>query len=153
MRFVGNHQFIFSEGTWLGEGKVHVSHSSEELKFLTRWNIEPVGQSGKICTLQEVQISGLSDMMHNNFIFSSITDEGFSIELENQNLGKITGDGIIRDGTISWELRSKELGFEGFEFYQLQDDQSYFMQAEYASKDDFRSSIRGHIWKQSGGKK
>lgn len=143
------HRFLFSPGIWLGEGKVHVSHSSEILKFFTRWTVEPANAEGVIDSLQEVEISGLSEMMNNHFLITAVDTENFQIELQNQNLGRIVGSGLIRAKTVSWEFRSKEVGFEGFEFYQFQNDNAYFLRAEYASHDDFWTAIEGNIWKQS----
>lgn len=141
--------FIFEPGTWLGEGKVKLSISEEELKFVTRWNVDKAKKTGRIISLQEVQITGVSEMMSNRFLFYDFGAESFKIELENDTLGKIVGSGIYRPKLIAWEFRLNELGFEGFEMYQLLDDGSYFMHAEYLAEEDFRTHIQGKIWKKA----
>jgi len=119
----------------------------EQLSFFTRWDIPAVSSKGRIDSLQEIQISGLQDMMQNQFSIYDISDKGFNIELENQTLGKIVGKGLINEKLIGWEFRLGELGFEGFEFYEATGDpNTYLMHAEYATTDDFRTIIHGKIW-------
>jgi len=143
-----NHPFLFRPGIWLGEGKVKLNVSPEEMKFMTRWNLGESSEEGPIKAVQEVQISGLSEIMTNQFSVFKVVDEEFEIELENQNLGKVIGKGIIRPKIISWEFRLNSLGFEGFELYEKEEDDTYSLHAEYATKDDFRTIIQGKIWLQ-----
>ena len=141
------HPFILKPGFWLGEGKINLSMMDEELAFFTRWKIPEADNKGRIDSLQEIQISGLEDMMQNQFAFYDISRKGFNIELENQSLGKVVGQGLINDSVIGWEFRLGHLGFEGFEFYEAtQDPNTYLMHAEYATTDDFRTIIHGKIW-------
>jgi hypothetical protein len=140
------HPFILKPGNWLGEGKITLSMVEEELPFYTRWNVPP-SDKGRIASKQEIQISTLSDMMQNQFVFYDITAKSFAIELENQSLGKVIGKGMINDCLIGWEFRLDHLGFEGFEFYEKSDlPDTYLMHAEYATNDDFRTVIHGKIW-------
>jgi hypothetical protein len=69
--------------------------------------------------------------------------------MENHAIGKVNGTGIINESLLGWEFRVKELGFEGFEYYEKQPDDSYLMQAEFATVDQLRTTIRGRIWKQA----
>lgn len=144
-----NHNFIFTPGIWLGEGTVKLSISEEELKFCTRWDVKKEKKGKMIPGIQEIEIKGLSDRMCNQFSFYNFGDRDFKIKLENQNVGEVIGEGIIRKDAIAWEFRSNESGFEGFEFYKLQEDGSYFMHAEYMTADDFRTIIQGKIWKKT----
>jgi hypothetical protein len=43
----------------------------------------------------------------------------------------------------------EEIGFEGFEFYEKQDDKNYLMRAEYATTDQFRTLIQGRLWQKN----
>ncbi len=120
----------------------------EVLDFYTRWKVPEADEKGYVDSLQEIQISGLSDVMQNQFTFYDITRRGFHIELENQSLGKVVGKGMINDHRIGWEFRLDHLGFEGFEFYEKGDtSEAYLMHAEYATNDDFRTVIHGKIWR------
>jgi hypothetical protein len=143
---MSNHSFILAPNAWLGEGKIQLSMVEEELGFYTRWNVAHPDATGRIECIQEIQVKGLSDIMINQFAFFDLTSSAFSIELENQALGKVIGAGIINDKIIAWEFRVNELGFEGFEFYERQSDNSYFMRAEYATSDQFRTIIQGKVW-------
>ena len=142
------HPFIFKPGYWLGEGKITLSMMEEELPFYTRWKIPPAQTQGKVETVQEIQISGVQDCMHNQFVFSDISSKGFNIELENQSMGKVLGKGLINDRLIGWEFRLGHLGFEGFEFYEVTSTaDTYLIHAEYATNDELRTTIHGKIWK------
>lgn len=144
---MSNHSFILEPNAWLGEGKIQLSMVEEELAFFTRWNVANKDPNGKIECVQEIQVKGLSDIMFNQFSIFDVTGPTFAITLENQALGKVTGKGIINDKLIAWEFRIKDIGFEGFEFYEKQPDDSYLMRAEYATTDQFRTIINGKVWK------
>lgn len=146
---MSNHAFIFASSSWLGEGKIQLNMVDEELGFVTRWSVSERDPTGKIECIQEIQVKGLSDVMHNEFSFSNLTPNSFSVDLENPALGKVTGVGIINEKVIGWEFRIEDLGFEGFEFYEKQEDGSYLMRAEYATADQFRTVIRGKVWMQT----
>jgi hypothetical protein len=142
------HLFVFNPGQWLGEGKIVLNMVDEELGFFTRWNIGSKDSEGNIECMQEIQVKGLSDIMMNQFTFFNVTPTSFSVELENHAIGKVIGTGVINDKVIGWEFRMNEIGFEGFEFYEKQADNSYLMHAEYATSDQFRTMISGKIWQQ-----
>ena len=143
-----DHPFLFEPKKWLGEGKIQVSMSDEELSLYTCWEANAKNGEGQIPAVQEVQITGVSEMMLNQFLISDQSATQFTIELENASLGKIIGKGVIKDRLIAWEFRDNEVGFEGFEFYEAQDDGTYLMRAEYATPDQFRTIIRGTIWEK-----
>ena len=146
------HPFIFLPNHWLGEGKIQLNMVDEELQFFTRWTISSPDREGRVVALQEIQVKGLSDVMQNNFVFYDITPTSFNVELENQALGKAEGKGRIDNKLIAWEFRLKDIGFEGFEFYEKQPDNSYLMRAEYATTDQFRTLIEGKVWQKADGK-
>lgn len=143
------HSFILSPGQWLGEGKIQLNMVEEELGFFTRWTVGHPDSTGKIECTQEIQVKGLSDIMLNEFVFYDLTPGQFSVELENEALGRVEGSGVINDKVIAWEFRLNDLGFEGFEFYEKQPDDSYLMRAEYATSDQFRTLIQGKVWKKA----
>ncbi len=133
---------------WLGEGKIKLSMVEEELDFFTKWNMGALNPEGQIPAVQEVEIKGMNDVMLNKFLITDITATTFTIELENATLGIIVGKGVIKKNLIAWEFRDNELEFEGFEFYEKQEDGSYLMRAEYATSDQHRTTIRGKIWEK-----
>lgn len=142
------HHFLLTPSVWLGEGKINLNMVSEELAFYTKWVINPPDDAGMIVCTQEIQVKGLSDIMHNQFSIYGLTGGEFHIDLENQALGKITGKGLITDKIIAWEFRVEDIGFEGFEFYEVEDNGNYNMRAEYATQDQFRTVIAGSVWKK-----
>lgn len=143
------HAFLLTPGVWLGAGKIQLNMVAEELNFFTRWNIEKADNDGRIECMQEIQVKGLSEIMQNGFTFYNFHTGEFEVELENQALGKIIGKGLITDKTMAWEFRVEEIGFEGFEFYEKQEDLTYLMRAEYATSDQFRTLIQGKVWQQA----
>lgn len=140
------HQFILSPSTWLGEGKIQLNMVEEELGFVTKWTVSQKNNEGKIECIQEIQVKGLSDIMHNQFMFFDLSPGTFSLELDNPAVGKIVGKGLITDKVIAWEFRATQIGFEGFELYEKQPDDTYFMHAEYATTDQLRTVIKGKVW-------
>lgn len=143
------HQFLLTPSSWLGQGKIQLNMVSEELAFFTRWNASNADGDGRIECIQEIQVKGLSDIMQNEFLIYNLTHGEFAIDLENQALGKITGSGLINEKVIAWEFRIADIGFEGFELYEKQDENNYLMRAEYATSDQFRTLIQGRVWKQT----
>ncbi len=143
------HPFLFTPCSWIGDGKIQLNMVDEELGFVTRWTVSDRDPTGKIECVQEIQVKGLSDVMHNEFCISNLTPNSFSIEMENPAIGKVMGTGLISPKVVGWEFRVPEIGFEGFEFYEKQEDGSYLMRAEYASSDQFRTLIRGKVWVQT----
>ena len=140
------HAFIFKPGQWLGEGKITLDMMDETMPFYTKWRVPLVEEGGVLQCTQEIQIAGLSDLMMNEFSLYDIRGNDFAIELQNQSLGKVVGTGLISPETIAWEFRLNHLGFEGFEFYQKVDENTYKVHAEYATTDEFRTIIHGKIW-------
>src|SRR3569832_733582 len=119
------HSFIFNPSVWLGEGKIQLNMVEEELPFYTKWNITQKDQDGKIECLQQIQVKGLSEMMHNQLLFFDFVPGNFQLELDNPSIGKVTGKGLITEQMIAWEFRVPQIGFEGFETYEKQPDDSY----------------------------
>lgn len=143
------HLFLFLPKKWYGEGTITLSMVEEELQFHTQWNLGILDPQGQINAFQEVQIKGMADVMQNQFLISNLTATQFHIELENAALGIIIGKGLIKGNLIAWEFRDQKIGFEGFEFYEKQEDGTYLMRAEYATADQYRTIIRGKIWEKS----
>ena len=143
-----NHLFIFSEGVWLGEGKIYLNMLEEELVFFTRWKVEGKDPDGCIKCTQEIQVKGLSDIMINHFVLSDFSTTSFAILMENHAVGKVDGTGVISSDRLGWEFRVKEIGFEGFEFYEKKSDDLYSVHGEFSTSDDLRTTIRGKIWRQ-----
>ena len=140
------HSFIFSPGSWSGEGRISLSMVEEELIFNTNWNIQTRDFAGKVQCFQDIQVQGLSENMRNELSFYNFQNKTFSIDMENQNVGRIVGTGVYDDNLIGWEFRNNEMHFEGFETYHLQPDGSYQMKGEYVTSDQFRTQIEARIW-------
>jgi hypothetical protein len=147
------HYFILKPSIWLGEGKIQLNMSEEDLLFCTRWNVAQKDRKGRIECFQEIQVKGLSEIMHNQFLFFDLGPGNFSLELDNPHLGKVVGRGLITEKVIAWEFRSSEMGFEGFEMYERQADDVYLLHAEYATTDQLRTVIRGKVWQENSSKR
>ncbi len=144
-----NHTFIFSPGTWFGEGKIVLNMVEEELIFNTNWAVQNRDFAGKVTCAQDIQIQGLSENMRNELTFYDFQTKTFSVDMENQNVGRIVGTGVYDEKMIAWEFRSNDMNFEGYETYQQQPDGSYMMKGEYVTSDQFRTQIEARIWPQS----
>lgn len=146
------HRFILTPTSWMGEGKIQLNMMEEELSYATRWNVSEKDENSKITCVQEIQVNGISDIMHNQFLVFDLNQGQFSIELDNPDTGKITGKGIVTDQLIAWEFRLSSKEFDGFEMYEKQADESYLMYGEYATADQFRTIVRGKIWLEASTK-
>ncbi len=140
------HHFIFEPKIWIGEGIITLNMVEERLNFFTKWSVNESDFAGKILSVQELQISGISENMRNELTFFDFTDDKFSIEMENLNIGRVIGTGIFDEKVIAWEFRENDLSFEGYETYHLQKDGGYLVHAEYVTSDQFRTQIDGKIW-------
>lgn len=144
-----NHSFIFSPGSWSGEGKITLNMVEEELFFNTQWAVQNKDFGGKVACAQEIQIQGLSENMRNELAFYDFQNKTFSVDMENQNVGRIVGTGVFDEKMIAWEFRNNDMNFEGYETYHLQPDGSYHMKGEYVTSDQFRTQIEARIWLRS----
>jgi hypothetical protein len=140
------HHFILKPSYWKGEGKIVLNMVEEVLSFTTQWKISEPDSLGKILAIQQIQISGISDIMHNELTFYNFNKKNFAVDMENPNLGQIVGNGLIDDKLLAWEFRNNEMNFEGMETYVLQPDGSYQIHIEYVTADQFRTQIDGRIW-------
>jgi hypothetical protein len=141
-----NHSFIFNPGSWIGEGKITLNMVEEELVFNSNWTVQDKDSLGKVTCAQDIAIRGLSDSMRNELTFYDFGGKNFIVDMENQNIGKITGIGVFDEKMIAWEFRDNEQNFEGYESYDLQPDGSYLMRGEYVTSDQLRTCIEAKIW-------
>ena len=82
------HPFIFTPGTWYGEGKIVLNMVEEELIFNTNWTVQNRDFAGKVGASQEIQIQGLSDNMQNELTFYDFQPKTFCVDMENPNIGR-----------------------------------------------------------------
>ena len=143
-----NHSFILSPGNWFGEGKITLNMVEEELIFNTNWAVQNKDFAGKVTCAQDIQVQGLAENMRNELTFYDFQPKGFSVDMENQNVGRIVGTGVYDEKMIAWEFRNNDMNFEGYETYTLQSDGSYSMRGEYVTSDQFRTVIEARIWPQ-----
>jgi hypothetical protein len=139
------HSFVLSPGSWYGEGKIVLNMVEEELLFNTNWSVQDRDFAGKVVAAQEIQIQGLSDNMRNELTFYDFQPKTFCVDMENPNIGRITGTGLYDEKTLAWEFRNNDMNFEGFETYEVQPDGSYLMRGEYVTSDQFRTRIEAHL--------
>ena len=143
-----NHSFIFNTGNWIGEGKIILNMVEEELFFNTQWAVPGKDLTGKVSCAQDIQVHGLSESMRNELTFYDFSNKNFSVDMENQNVGRIVGTGVFDEKVIAWEFRNNDMDFEGFETYALQSDGSYLVHGEYVTSDQFRTQIEARIWEK-----
>ncbi len=138
--------FIFTAGFWLGEGKITFTASSEFLRFYTKWEMTEVSP-GTMKAVQTVEMHGVEEHVVNNFTFSDIKTDKFSVCLENDIVGKILGTGVRNSRSIAWEFREQTV-FEGFEVYEQQENGDFFLHAEYGAPSQFRTIVEGLVWRK-----
>ena len=140
------HAFIFTPGTFNGQGKVTFSSSPDVIRFFTQWEVQE-RDSTVIRAVQRVEMQGAPETLVNTFQFSAITSDSFDIELTNELLGAVHGKGVFNPTQFGWEFRGHPT-FEGFEVYHVDDKNDYHVHAEYASPDQYRTIINGRLWRK-----
>ena len=143
---MSNHEFLFTPGLWVGEGRVTFSKSPNILRFYTKWEITK-DDEGMLSCAQRVEMQGREEDVINTFAVFDVTSTNFILELTNEQLGIVLGKGIIEPKTIAWEFRG-DTEFQGFEVYELQDNGDYMLHAEYTSTEHYRTTIDGRIWEK-----
>ncbi|MGM0440536.1 MAG: hypothetical protein ACQEP8_05440 [Chlamydiota bacterium] len=143
---MNKHPFVLEEGVWLGEGTISFNLMPEELKYYMRWTFS--NDDGQQASLQEIEIEGGAETIKNSYRYYDIGQEKFALSLENDSIGKVEGQGVFSDKEVGWEFRQNPEIIEGYESYQLQEDGTYIMKAEYMSVDQVRTLIKGRIWKK-----
>lgn len=114
------------------------------LNFSMSWTILPE-EEGKIYFNQVIAINDIADRMRNNFCVYNMTASEFEIDLENAIVGKVIGKGVISPKVIAWEFRRRDQEFEGYEIYELQENGSYKMRAEFTAGEGLRTHVEGFI--------
>lgn len=120
--------------------------AEDELPFTTRWQAG-AKENEVIALSQVVEVEQFNEPLHNHFRISQITPTTFTIELENHLIGRVKGSGVLSDKVIAWEFRAVEEGFEGYEIYELKEDNSYAMKAEFLGGEGFRTIVTGILKK------
>lgn len=140
------HAFLFQPAVWLGEGIIQLNLAREPLSFFTRWEVGLKSKESVVC-VQEVEVSGLSEKMHNSFMIDIEENGVLRVELENESIGKAVGRGVWDETIVAWEYgRDANSDFEGYEVFELQKDGGYLFRSEFMSQDQLRSNITGRIW-------
>lgn len=134
--------FAFNSGTWLGEGKISFSSSTESLKFYTKWEIKEKNPT-TIEAVQTVEIDGVEERQLNSYTFTTISPHSFTVTLVNPLLGTVSGEGFRDSKRISWEYRNQD-DFQGFEAYEKKENGDYILYAEFGT-DQLRTIIEGVI--------
>lgn len=139
-----NHPFIFLAGLWQGQGKISFSMADDVLPFNMRWDVSEK-RGGIILFSQIVEVENFNDPLNNHFSLNNLTQNSFTIALENTLVGRVEGKGIFDEKIIAWEFKKAQEGFEGYEIYEMQEDGSYKMKAEFLGGDDLRTFVSGTI--------
>lgn len=140
--------FIYLPGVWLGQGKISFNMSADELQFAMRWTVHKM-KDNQITCVQEIEIRDAQEHMLNTFVFSEIKGNKFHLCLSNDVLGSVHGNGVIDDTVFAWEFRDAAHNFEGYEVFEMKEDNLFLTRAEYTSQDQMRTTIKGQIWPQS----
>lgn len=143
------HAFLFEPGTWIGEGSVSFTASTDTVRFFTRWNIAATNEGSFQC-LQEVELLAMDQTTENRLVVTPQAQGEFAITLENELMGKVSGKGVYDNKKIAWELRDIP-GMEGFEVFELQENGEYHFHSEFSSP-PFRTKIQGRLWRQESAK-
>lgn len=133
--------FIEIPGLWKGEGKMLLTLIPDEIKFTTSWKVLPPDLQGVIRCVQEVKIDCLATSTSNQFSFYPKNGGRYTLDLDTEALGRVSGSCLASGEVLAWELGHKSQGFGGFELYERLQDGSYKMKGEFATGDACRSEV------------
>lgn len=136
--------FLFSKGTWLGQGSLKYTHAKEKLLFNTRWEIDELSP-GIFQAQHKVEIEGVEECHTNVYTFFPIDDKTFRLVLQNPIVEQVEGKGFIEEGKIGWNIDTPVL--KGYETFTKLDEKTYTLEGEYFSQ-DLSSKIEGKLWKK-----
>lgn len=139
------HTFPFRPGKWLGEGVIKLNLIKEPMKFYSRWTITD-GDKDRYHCVQEIEVEGLADRMHNEFDFDFSKHDDIQVELENTSIGKVKATGILDPKMIAWEYSNDPGEFGGYEVYEKEDEKTYNFRSHFITADHLRSFIQGKMW-------
>jgi len=139
------HTFLTQPATWLGEGVIQLNLIKDPMQFYSRWTVSLTEDKQIQCT-QEIEVSGLSDRMHNFFSFKLNKLDEICVQMENTMIGKIQAKGLYDEKIIAWEYQDPTEEFGGYEFYRKEDDGYRFCCEFITSKENLRTHIQGRMW-------
>lgn len=137
--------FIFNPGCWLGKGKIAIQGAAGTLDFYTRWVVSQ-GKGEAFSAVQTVEMVGVEEHVTTSYVFTDITETTFAVFLDNKSIGQVVGKGVFSASSVAWEFHSPLL--EGYESYDLLNDDTYVMRAEYSSTHQYRTRIEGTLWRK-----
>ncbi|MEX1013339.1 MAG: hypothetical protein WD595_00255 [Waddliaceae bacterium] len=143
---MAQHQFLFTEGNWLGQGELQLAGSKETLPVFIRWEIEPIRENAVLCK-QTVEVPSAQHKGVNYYTLTLQTTSTFEISLKNEFIST-KGHGLIKENSITWNFQD-EGTLEGEEVFTLQNNGEYHFNAEFFSAVQQETRISGRIWKTS----
>lgn len=145
---IQNHVFLTQSANWLGEGEVTLNLVEEPMKFYSRWSVT-VGANKEVECLQQIEIVGMADHVHNLFSFNFSKGDEIYVQMENNAIGRVKAKGLCDDKVVAWEYENPLGGFGGYELYKKEDDNTYLFRCEFLTKEQLRSHIQGKMWLDS----
>ena len=136
-----DHAFIFNPNTWFGTG-IALFSPNTEAPFQMDWFIKKIKKDEIACkqvlNVPEANIENIT----NHYRIFDIREKRFSIELENEMVGKIVGVGLADKDIIAWEFRNQD-NFEAYEIFEKNQDGKYQIFSEFATPDQKRTVVKG----------
>jgi len=138
--------FFLIPGKWLGEGNISITGSEENIHYYTKWLVRSE-EDGIVHAIQVVEKEGIKEHVRNHYRFSRISQESFTVEMENNLFGITSGAGEITPEGLRWMFPDGS-PCQGFEELQKIGDDLYQVHAEFVSE-SFKTLITGKLWKSN----
>lgn len=132
-------QMFFEDSVWLGKGDWQLQKTSTPLwiRYIMQFCKE---QEAFTCTM-EFQMTKNQEHVQNHYTFFPKNESEFAVILKNPEWGESIGKGWIEENSICIEYPKGPHGFQGFESYSLQEDQSFDFHSEFLTEQGLHSIL------------
>ncbi len=136
---------VFFEGAvWKGRGTIIILQTGAVIHFDVTKTLQEK-KEGVITMTQQVNLKEVNERWSTQFKFHQFEKEQFDVELFNESVGHIHGDGYYNDSDVSWKVYDEKQHIIGkTQFMHLQHD-SYLVNSTYKFPGTTQISMSGFI--------
>ncbi|MEM1283704.1 MAG: hypothetical protein AAGG81_09155 [Chlamydiota bacterium] len=140
-----SNNIVFFDGeVWRGHGTMIILQTGAVIHFDMTKTLQEK-KEGVIIMTQQVNLKEINERWSTQFKFHQFENEQFDVELHNDTVGHIHGDGYYNDSDVSWKIYDEQHSIIGkTQFMHLQHD-AYLINSTYKFPGTTQISISGVI--------
>lgn len=98
---------LFDGSLWKGQGTIVILETGAVIHFDIKKTLREENE-GVIIMNQEISLKEINERWTTRFQFQKFEKEQFDIELFNESVGDILGDGYYNDSDVSWKIYNEQ---------------------------------------------